>query len=80
MRRALATERHAVQHRQVHAPDPGTDSTGPTTGAVRRHADGHVVALRPLPDYDALFGVDFTPDPTPNSAVTSTDTSEEASN
>jgi transposase len=26
----------------------------------RRHADGHPVALRALPDYDALFGVDFT--------------------
>ncbi|KWX05882.1 transposase [Carbonactinospora thermoautotrophica] len=29
--------------------------------AVRRHADGHAVALRALPDYDALFGVDFNP-------------------
>jgi transposase len=27
----------------------------------RRHADGHAVMLRALPDYDALFGVDFTP-------------------
>jgi len=27
----------------------------------RRHTDGHVVELRALPDYDALFGVDFTP-------------------
>ena len=26
----------------------------------RRHADGHTVALRALPDYDALFGVEFT--------------------
>lgn len=26
----------------------------------RRHVDGHPVALRALPDYDALFGVDFT--------------------
>ncbi|WP_293003838.1 IS21 family transposase [Mycobacterium sp.] len=26
---------------------------------ARRHADGHPVALRALPDYDALFGVDF---------------------
>lgn len=25
------------------------------------HADGHAVALRALPDYDALFGVDFDP-------------------
>jgi transposase len=28
--------------------------------AARHHADGHAVALRALPDYDALFGVDFT--------------------
>jgi transposase len=28
--------------------------------AARYHADGHAVALRALPDYDAMFGVDFT--------------------
>jgi hypothetical protein len=28
--------------------------------AQRHHTDGHAVALRALPDYDALFGVDFT--------------------
>jgi len=27
--------------------------------ALRHHSDGHAVALRSLPDYDALFGVDF---------------------
>lgn len=27
--------------------------------STRRHTDGHAVALRALPDYDALFGVDF---------------------
>lgn len=27
---------------------------------ARHHHDGHPVALRALPDYDALFGVDFT--------------------
>jgi transposase len=32
--------------------------------AARHHSDGHPVILRPLPDYDALFGVDFTPTPT----------------
>ncbi|MBL7489130.1 IS21 family transposase [Frankia sp. AgB1.9] len=32
----------------------------------RRHADGHPVALRALPDYDALFGVDFDPTGTEN--------------
>lgn len=29
--------------------------------ATRHHTDGHAVALRALPDYDALFGVDFDP-------------------
>ncbi|MFJ9732778.1 IS21 family transposase [Streptomyces sp. NPDC101171] len=29
--------------------------------AIRHHSDGHAVALRALPDYDALFGVDFNP-------------------
>jgi hypothetical protein len=28
--------------------------------ATRHHSDGHAVALPALPDYDALFGVDFT--------------------
>jgi transposase len=28
--------------------------------ATRHHTDGHAVTLRALPDYDALFGVDFT--------------------
>jgi hypothetical protein len=33
---------------------------------MRSHSDGHVVALRALPDYDALFGVDVTAfDPAP---------------
>lgn len=30
----------------------------------RHHSDGHPVALRALPDYDALFGVDFDSTPT----------------
>ncbi len=29
--------------------------------ATRHHPDGHTVALRALPDYDALFGADFNP-------------------
>lgn len=31
--------------------------------STRTHGDGHVVAIRALPDYDALFGVDFDPRP-----------------
>jgi hypothetical protein len=37
--------------------------------STRTHGDGHVVAIRALPDYDALFGVDFDPRPAPG-AVT----------
>jgi hypothetical protein len=33
------------------------------TQTTRTHDDGHVVAIRALPDYDALFGVDFDPRP-----------------
>jgi len=29
--------------------------------ATRHHTDGHAVTMRALPDYDALFGVDFNP-------------------
>jgi transposase len=32
-------------------------------GQARRHADGHPVTLRALPDYGALFGVGFTAPP-----------------
>ena len=39
---------------------------------TRSHPDGHVVALRALPDYDALFGVAFDPAPaTPDTPATS---------
>ena len=31
--------------------------------STRSHTDGHVVALRALPDYDALYGVVFDPAP-----------------
>ncbi|GIF01327.1 IS21 family transposase [Paractinoplanes rishiriensis] len=38
--------------------------------ALRHHPDGHAVALRALPDYDALFGVDFTnPHPNPDDST-----------
>ena len=39
--------RHAYTQRARHTP------------TTRAHDDGHVVAIRALPDYDALFGVDF---------------------
>ena len=79
MRRALATQRLAEQHRPAGAHGPDPDSPAATTATIRRHADGHVVALRPLPDYDALFGVDFTPTPSPEHTPDTAVTSEEAS-
>ena len=45
MRAELAAARQRADHR------PGT----------RAHPDGHVVAIRALPDYDAVFGVTFDP-------------------
>jgi transposase len=36
---------------------------------TRSHTDGHVVALRALPDYDALFGVAFDPAPDPTATA-----------
>jgi transposase len=41
---------------------------------TRRHLDGHPVALRALPDYDALFGVDFADSTTIFDETTSTGT------
>lgn len=59
MRQALAEQRRAQQQSQQNG--------------ARRHGDGRPVALRALPDYDALFGVDFNPtiptDPTAASAA-----------
>lgn len=43
--------------------------------ATRSHTDGHVVALRALPDYDALFGVVFDPAPADPTATDTTATS-----
>ena len=44
--------------------------------ATRSHTDGHVVALRALPDYDALYGVVFDPAPTGPTATDPTATVE----
>lgn len=58
MRLALAEQRRAQQQAQQ--------------AGARRHSDGHAVALRALPDYDALFGVDFTPTGTADPTATPT--------
>ena len=57
MRLALAEQRRAQQHAQER-------------GGARRHSDGHPVAIRALPDYDALFGVDFNPTTTDSTTPT----------
>jgi transposase len=76
MRRNLAHDRHSGR-----IAAPGATS-GATAGA-RQHPDGHVVELRALPDYDALFGVDFTPTTlgpvTPMDPPTTTPSTTEAS-
>jgi transposase len=57
MRLTLAEQRRAQQRAAQNGP--------------RHHSDGHAVAIRALPDYDALFGVDFDPTtPTTSSAAT----------
>jgi hypothetical protein len=54
MRRALASQRHRQEHQRQQLREQQRRA------GARQHADGHVVALRPLPDYDALFGIDVT--------------------
>jgi hypothetical protein len=44
----------------------------------RAHPDGHPVALRALPDYDALFGVDFDPRPSHHPFTDAPEGAEEA--
>lgn len=57
--RTITDPTHRATAAQLRA-DLATRRTRPGT---RTHPDGHVVALRALPDYDALFGVDFDPAP-----------------
>jgi len=59
---ARALRRHYSDHQRRHR------------SSTRRHLDGHPVALRALPDYDSLFGVDFTTDTTAFDDSTSTET------
>lgn len=59
-----AAHRLRVQYAQAArtgTPVPG--APGATPAVPQRHRDGHIVALRALPEYDALFGVDFTHEP-----------------
>jgi transposase len=57
-------------HAQIQAQQQAQAQARARRGGGRRHADGHVVALRALPDYDALFGVDFDPPTQPSNPTT----------
>lgn len=50
-----------AQAARTKTPVPGAPGTNPVV--PQHHRDGHAVALRALPDYDALFGVDFHHEP-----------------
>lgn len=50
-----------AQATRIGTPVPGAPGTA--TVPPQHHRDGHAVALRALPDYDALFGVDFHHEP-----------------
>jgi len=59
--------KHGVVTDPVHAADAArmrqalAEDRQRRQAAIRHHTDGHAVAMRALPDYDALFGVDFNP-------------------
>ncbi len=55
---ALAQEMRRDLARDAHRRSAGHPGIPGNRGS-RQHTDGHVVELRALPDYDALFGVDF---------------------
>ena len=59
--RAQQLRRELIRPPARSAHPPTTSAAATSEAGSRRHADGHVVPLRALPDYDALFGVDFTP-------------------
>jgi len=63
-RQAVITDpQHVATARQLRRDFAQQREARELRASMRRHADGHTVALRALPDYDALFGVDFTPAP-----------------
>ncbi|WP_261576466.1 IS21-like element ISFsp3 family transposase [Frankia gtarii] len=68
-RHARSWARHGVITDPEHAAAAGrmrqalAEDRRRRAAATRHHGDGHPVSMRALPDYDALFGVDFTPTP-----------------
>jgi hypothetical protein len=62
-RRTITDPAHQATAKQLRADLAARREERRTQRLQRTHADGHAVALRALPDYDALFGVDFDPRP-----------------
>ena len=62
-RRTITDPEHQATAMQLRADLAARREERRTQRLQRAHADGHVVAIRALPDYDALFGVDFDPRP-----------------
>ena len=60
----LTDPAHEATAKQLRADWPSAPRARAPVSGTRRHADGTSVAIRALPDYDALFGVDFDPRPT----------------
>ena len=50
---------HVTTAKKLRASFTATRTRAAARDGTRSHPDGHVVAIRALPDYDALFGVDF---------------------
>jgi transposase len=74
-RRTITDPAHQATAKQLRADLAAQREERRTQRLQRAHADGHVVAIRALPDYDALFGVDFDPRPAPG-PVTADSTAE----
>lgn len=50
---------HVVEAKQLRTSFTATRARLAQQRRTRSHTDGHVVPIRALPDYDAIFGVDF---------------------
>lgn len=55
----LTDPEHVAEARRLRSDFQAARARLAATRGTRSHLDGHVVAIRALPDYDALFGVDF---------------------
>ena len=55
----LTDPEHVAEAKRLRTDFQATRARLAAQRRTRSHLDGHVVALRALPDYDDLFGVDF---------------------